>query len=133
MTSGGGPDGTKDNPSDELGGRPAPKKAWSKFTKDMLGNKTDFLDEMLKDYDVVDHGNGSLSFNGVLYTIPPELYVNTTGEALLPDGDANYTNNSVEFYGVVNINYEDFILSKFQRARPYSFQNLNHTKIVSTV
>lgn len=27
----------KDNPSDNRGG-PAPKKVWSKFTKDMLGN-----------------------------------------------------------------------------------------------
>jgi hypothetical protein len=97
-TGEGGTDGTtKDNPSDK---GPAPKKAWSKFTKDMLGNKTDFLDEMLRDFDVVDHGNGSLTFNGVLYTIPPEMYTNSTGEAVvLPEGntsDANYTVDSVE-------------------------------------
>jgi hypothetical protein len=89
---------TKDNPNEDRGG-PAPKKAWSKFTKDMIGNKTDFLDEMLRDFDVIDYGNGSLTLNGVLYTIPPEMYTNTTGEAAgLPDGnttDVNYTADSV--------------------------------------
>jgi len=92
------PSETKDNPSDVRGG-PAPKKAWSKFTKDMIGNKTDFLDEMLRDFDVFDHGNGSLTFNGVLYTIPPEMYTNTTGEAAVLPGnnttDVNYTVDSV--------------------------------------
>ena len=33
---------------------------------------------MLKDFDVVDHGNGSITFNGTLYTIPPEMYLNMT-------------------------------------------------------
>ena len=80
----------------------------------MLGNKTDFLDEMLRDYDVVDHGNGSLTFNGVLYTIPPEMYTNTTGEALpLPadvnSSESNLTMDFVEQFGVTNITYEDFI------------------------
>jgi hypothetical protein len=60
----------------------------------MLGNKTDFLDDMLRDYDVVDHGNGSLTFNGVLYTIPPDMYTNTTGEAALLPADLNSTNSN---------------------------------------
>jgi hypothetical protein len=83
---------TKDNPSDDRGW-PAPKKAWSKFTKDMLRDKTDFLDEMLRGFDVVDHGNGSLTFNGVLYTIPPEMYTNSPGEGtVLPDGNTTDPN-----------------------------------------
>ena len=43
---------------------------------------------MLRDFDVIDHGNGSLTFNGELYTIPPEFFVNTTSDAgaVQPEG-----------------------------------------------